>query len=157
MRKQSVECYAVILLATIATALIFALPASAAGPVNPEAVLQQTNEFRLENGLGPLAENDSLDTAAMIRAKEAAALRSHTRPNGEPYYTAVSSEIVISAQQYIGENLAGGSYTSDTVVSAWIQSEGHRENLLDPLFTQIGVGYYVSDNGTIYWCQLFAA
>lgn len=151
---KTVAGYMVILLATVALMLIFALPAGAVSPADfdTESVVAQCNAVRNANGVLSISESEALSKAATQRAKEAAMQRSHTRPDGTPYYTVITTK----AQPYIGENLAGGSYTSETVVTAWMNSAGHRENILDPEFHYIGVGYYVSETGTIYWCELFS-
>lgn len=151
---KTVAGYMVILLATVALMLIFALPAGAVSPADfdTESVVAQCNAARNANGVLSISESEALSKAATQRAKEAAMQRSHTRPDGTPYYTVITTK----AQPYIGENLAGGSYTSETVVTAWMNSAGHRENILDPEFHYIGVGYYVSETGTIYWCELFS-
>lgn len=151
---KTVVGYMVILLATVALMLIFALPAGAVSPadLDAESVVAQCNAVRNANGVLPLSESETLSKAAAQRAKEAATKRSHIRPDGTPYYTTVTAAL----NPYVGENLAGGSYTSGTVVTAWMNSTGHRENILDPEFHYIGVGYYVSETGTIYWCELFS-
>lgn len=151
---KTVAGYMVILLATVALMLIFALPAGAVSPadLDAESVVAQCNAVRNANGVLPLSESETLSKAAAQRAKEAATQRSHIRPDGTQYYTTVTAAL----NPYVGENLAGGSYTSETVVTAWMNSAGHRENILDPEFHYIGVGYYVSETGTIYWCELFS-
>lgn len=151
---KTVEGYVVILLATVALMLIFALPAGAVSldDLDTESVIAQCNAARNANGVLPVAVSKSLSKAAAQRAKEAATQRSHIRPDGTPYYTTVTAAL----NPYVGENLAGGSYTSETVVTAWMNSAGHRENILDHEFHYIGVGYYVSETGTIYWCELFS-
>ena len=151
---KTVVGYIVILLATVALRLIFALPAGAVSPADfdTESVVAQCNAARNANGVLSLSESETLSKAAAQRAKEAATKRSHIRPDGTPYYTTVTAAL----NPYVGENLAGGSYTSETVVTAWMNSAGHRENILDPEFHYIGVGYYVSETGTIYWCELFS-
>lgn len=143
---KTVEGYVVILLATVALMLIFALPAGAVSPADfdTESVVAQCNAARNANGVLPLFESETLSKAATQR--------SHIRPDGTPYYTTVTT----APNTYVGENLAGGNYTSETVVTAWMNSAGHRENILDPEFHYIGVGYYVSETGTIYWCELFS-
>ena len=151
---KTVAGYMVILLATVALMLIFALPAGATSPddLDTESVVAQCDAARNANGVLSLSESETLSKAAAQRAKEAATKCSHIRPDGTPYYTTVTAAL----NPYVGENLAGGSYTSETVVTAWMNSAGHRENILDPEFHYIGVGYYVSETGTIYWCELFS-
>ena len=55
-----------------------------------------------------------------------------------------------------GENIAYGQSTPQQVMNAWMNSSGHRANILNENFTTIGVGYTVI-NGTAYWAQLFTA
>jgi len=54
-----------------------------------------------------------------------------------------------------GENIASGQRTPEAVVTAWMNSEGHRANILSPNFSKIGVGYATNSNGTPYWTQMF--
>ena len=54
-----------------------------------------------------------------------------------------------------GENIAYGQRTPEEVMNAWMNSQGHRENILNSRYTSIGVGCYQSSNGTLYWTQLF--
>ena len=53
-----------------------------------------------------------------------------------------------------GENIAKGQKTPQAVMSAWMNSDGHRKNILGKSYTQLGVGY-VYNNGSPYWVQLF--
>ena len=151
---KDIKCYTVILFSVLAMMLIFALPAGATSPddLDTESVIAQCNAARNANGVLPVAVSESLSKAATQRAKEAVVKRSHTRPDGTRYETAVTT----APNPYIGENLAGGSYTAATVVNDWLNSAGHRENILDPEFHYIGVGYYVDAVGAIYWCELFS-
>jgi len=54
-----------------------------------------------------------------------------------------------------GENIASGQRTPEAVVTAWMNSEGHRANILSSNFSKIGVGYATNSNGTPYWTQIF--
>ena len=54
-----------------------------------------------------------------------------------------------------GENIASGQKTPQQVVTAWMNSQGHRENILSPTFTKLGVGYATNSNGVAYWTQMF--
>ena len=62
-------------------------------------------------------------------------------------------EIVISYRN-AGENIAMGHPTPEMVVKAWMESPGHRKNIMSGNFGNLGVGVY-NDNGTIYWTQMF--
>lgn len=56
-----------------------------------------------------------------------------------------------------GENIAYGQKSPEEVMEAWMNSPGHRANILNEKFTTIGVGYYKSANGINYWSQLFTS
>jgi uncharacterized protein YkwD len=107
-----------------------------------EGVIADTNVARSENGgLPPLAENQTLDTIAMLRLNDMFANQyfAHFSPT-----TSSSAETVAEQVGYsyisLGENLALGDFNGDTgVVTAWMNSPGHRANILDTHYTQIGV------------------
>jgi uncharacterized protein YkwD len=77
---------------------------------------------------------------------------SHTRPSGNKW-TTVLSEFGISYRK-AGENVAYGQRSASEVMSAWMNSDGHRANILGNGYTQLGVGHY-KKNGTDYWAQIF--
>lgn len=120
-----------------------------------EKVLELVNKERTSRGLKALMLDKSLCGAAQKRASEIVSKMSHTRPNGKECFT-VLSEMNIS-YNYAGENIGGGFATPEAVVSGWMNSKGHRENILDPYFTKLGVGYYEKSDTMYrdYWIQLF--
>ena len=77
---------------------------------------------------------------------------SHTRPDGRSCFTALT-DLGISYGG-AGENIAYGQSSPEEVMTAWMNSSGHRANILNSSFTKLGVGVYKSGN-TIYWVQLF--
>ena len=92
----------------------------------------------------------SLQAACDIREKEIETSFSHTRPNGEKPFTAIPSDFIYSGA---GENIADGQRTPAQVVKEWMESPGHRANIMNPEYDYIGVGF----NANIYgWVQLFA-
>ena len=95
----------------------------------------------------------NVQAAAMVRAKECEQLFSHTRPDGSSFATALKEQNV--SYRRAGENIAWGQRSPQEVMNAWMNSSGHRANIMNPDFTTIGVGYYENANGTDYWCQLF--
>lgn len=117
-----------------------------------EEVLRLVNVERSKAGLSPLTTNTTLEAAADKRAQETAVSFSHTRPNGSKFST-VLQEYGISYRT-AGENIAYGQRTPQDVVNAWMNSPGHRANILNSNFNKIGIGVYQS-NGVIYWSQLF--
>ena len=116
-----------------------------------EIVLQRTNEQRAAAGLAPLRLMPDLCEAAQIRAKEAYGYFSHTRPDGSDCLT-----VIQGGYTHAGENLAQNHGTAAYTVRQWMDSPGHRENILYGAFTELGVGCY--SNGPGYakcWVQLF--
>ena len=111
-------------------------------------VLALVNKERGKNGLKPLVMNQSLMDTAMQRAAECAVLFSHTRPNSSTCMTANSL--------MIGENVAINQENAAEVMDSWMNSEGHRANILTENYTTIGVGCF-KNNGIITWVQCFGA
>jgi uncharacterized protein YkwD len=110
------------------------------------------NQYREAAGVSALTWDDSLYQGAKIRATECITSYSHTRPNGEQWYT-VADEVGCSVN---GENLmyTTGYMTSAQIVEIWYNSEGHRENMLRESFTRAVIaGCY--NNGEYYWCNWF--
>ncbi len=118
-----------------------------------EQVVALVNEERAKEGLPALKVDETLQAAALARAKETVQLFSHTRPNGASCFT-ILKEYGIS-YHYAGENIAYGQRSPEEVVDAWMNSAGHRANIMSENFTTIGIGYYQTANGTKYWSQLF--
>lgn len=116
-------------------------------------VVKLVNEERVKAGLNELILDEEIEGAALIRAKEIKQSFSHTRPNGSSF-TSVLKEQGITYRG-AGENIAWGQTSPEAVMKGWMNSEGHRANILNPKFTKIGVGHYQDSNGKNYWTQLF--
>ena len=115
-------------------------------------VLRLVNVERAKQGLNPLVTNDDIERSAMVRAKELVIKYSHTRPDGSRGISALSDWGRCAA-----ENIAKGQKTPADVMRVWMNSEGHRANILYPDMTELGVGY-VYDTSNQYkhhWVQLF--
>jgi uncharacterized protein YkwD len=117
-----------------------------------QQVINLVNAERAKEGLAPLTLSTKVAAAARMRAKEIMSSFSHTRPDGSSFATALKEQNV--SYRRAGENIAWGQKSPETVVNAWMNSEGHRANIMNANFTSIGVGYY-QVNGVSYWCQLF--
>lgn len=117
-------------------------------------VVALVNAERTKQGLSALTIDTKVQQAALVRAKESAQSFSHTRPNGSSFSTALTEAGV--SYRRAGENIAYGQSTPQQVMNAWMNSSGHRANILNANYTTIGVGYTVI-NGTAYWAQLFTA
>lgn len=103
-------------------------------------VLHWTNVSRASEGRKPLAEHTLLNTAAERKLADMFARQyfAHDNPDGEGVATIVTA--VGYAYLRVGENLALGDFASDqALVDAWMESPGHRANILEPRFTEIGV------------------
>lgn len=116
-------------------------------------VVDLVNAERAKEGLAPLTINTKVQAAAQVRARECEQSFSHTRPNGSSFATALKEQNV--SYRSAGENIAWGQRSPEEVMKGWMNSPGHRANIMNPNFTTIGVGYYQNANGTNYWCQLF--
>ena len=116
-------------------------------------VIDMVNEERAKQGLKPLKMNVNVQKAAQTRSEEITKSFSHTRPNGSSFSTALKENSV--SYRSAGENIAYGQKKAEAVMNGWMNSSGHRANILNSNFEEIGVGVHIADNGTIYWTQLF--
>ena len=117
-----------------------------------EEVVRLVNVERSKRGLSALKEDWELSRVARIKSQDMHDKRyfSHTSPTyGSPFDMMKSFGIKYRSA---GENIARGQATPAAVVSAWMNSSGHRANILNSSFTHIGVGY-VADGK--YWTQMF--
>ena len=117
-----------------------------------QEVIRLVNEQRVKNGLNPLTENWELSRVARYKSQDMVDNRyfSHTSPTyGSPFQ--MIRDFGISFRR-AGENIAYGQRTPQAVVTAWMNSSGHRANILNSSYTQIGVGYVADGN---YWTQMF--
>lgn len=112
-------------------------------------ILALCNEERAKVGAAPLSLDTKLQNAAVIRADEIKTSFDHKRPNGQSYST-VLEEAGITGISASGENIAWGYPSPESVVEGWMDSAGHRANILNANYTHLGVG----QNGT-HWVQLF--
>lgn len=115
-------------------------------------VIRLVNEIRVQNGLKPLATNWELSRVARYKSQDMVDNRyfSHTSPvYGSPFQ--MIRNFGLSFRR-AGENIAYGQRTPQAVVNAWMNSSGHRANILNASYTQIGVGYVANGH---YWTQMF--
>lgn len=101
-------------------------------------IVERTNAQRARYGLSPLSVDPQLVSSA--RRHAAWMTNSHS---------------LTHTSQPVGENIAMGQNSSAEVITAWMNSSGHRANILNPGYTRIGVACYTTPGGTIYWCQQF--
>ena len=115
-------------------------------------VIRLVNEIRVQNGLKALTTNWELSRVARYKSEDMVNNRyfSHNSPTyGTPFQMMRSFGL---SYRTAGENIAYGQRTPAAVVDAWMNSSGHRANILNASYTQIGVGYCANGN---YWTQMF--
>ncbi|MBD2604851.1 pre-peptidase C-terminal domain-containing protein [Scytonema hofmannii FACHB-248] len=135
------------------------LPSSGNSFIN--RVLELTNAQRLQAGAVPLTLNSKLNNAAQAHSEDMALhdFFNHKGSNG----SSIGDRALASGYQFsrLGENIAAGYATPEDVVQGWLNSPGHRANILNPSYREIGIGYYylANDTGNInhryYWTQDF--
>lgn len=113
------------------------------------------NEERIKRGIEPLEYRDEIQEAVDIRAEEIVEKFSHTRPDGSSCFT-VFDEVGVDGRA-MGENIAAGQRTPAAAVNSWMNSSGHKANILNEQFTEGAIGcYYDPDSSYGYhWVQLF--
>lgn len=119
-----------------------------------EQVVDLVNKERAKQGLQALKINSNVSKVAQVKSEDMRDKKyfDHTSPTyGSPFDMLKQFNINYS---YAGENIARGQKTAEAVVTAWMNSEGHRKNILSANFTEIGVGYATGGSGP-YWTQLF--
>ena len=116
-------------------------------------VVRLVNEERAKAGLPALTVDRGAASAAQVRAKEIERSFSHTRPDGSSFNSALTEAGVNFSGA--GENIAYGQNSPEKVMEGWMNSSGHRANILNSSYTSIGVGHYQNASGVNYWTQLF--
>ena len=119
------------------------------------AILNLVNKERSKNGLNPLTLSQELTNVATIKAKDMRDKNyfSHNSPTyGSPFDMLQHFGIHYS---YAGENIASGQQSPEQVMTDWMNSSGHRANILNKNYTQLGVGYVEGGNYGNEWVQLF--
>lgn len=120
-------------------------------------IVRYTNDARARNGLGPLATNSRLMEAARLHAQQMAKhQRSDHTISGARYPTMQSRlEAVQYSYSMAAENVAWNQRSPQDVVNTWMNSSGHRANILNPQLKEIGAAMARSAKGEPYWIQVF--
>ncbi|GAA0470858.1 SafA/ExsA family spore coat assembly protein [Alkalibacillus silvisoli] len=120
-----------------------------------EEVVRITNQYRQEHGLQPLQHDWQLSRVARYKSQD---MRDHNYfSHQSPNYGSPSNMIDQFNVSYrrTAENIAAGQRTANAVVESWMNSAGHRQNILDPNMTHIGVGFIEGGQYSNYWTQMF--
>lgn len=118
-----------------------------------QEVLDLVNKERAAYGLSALQADSKVQAAAKIRANEILKSFSHTRPDGRAFSTALNE--AGATYSGAGENIAKGQRTPEEVVNAWMNSAGHRANILNSKYKYLGVGCVKSGSSSYAWTQIF--
>ncbi len=160
--KSYKKAVGIVLACSLMLSNVFAAGAEAKSPISSICkdgewnVLKIVNKERESIGLVPLSMTKGLQDAVHIRAEELVRKFSHTRPGGKDCFT-VLDEVGSDIFNAVGENIAAGYMFPETVMNGWMNSPGHRANILSGAYTHIGVGYTYNGSAQYkyYWTQMF--
>lgn len=120
-----------------------------------QQVIARVNQERKKRGIAPLQSNWQLSRIARYKSRDMRDHHyfSHTSPTyGDPFTMIRNFGLSFTSA---GENIAAGQTSAAAVMKAWMNSPGHRRNILSASYTQIGVGYAQGGNMRYYWTQEF--
>lgn len=152
----------VVLCVSACTVVPVQLPAPGGSPAVPDAsvaaeVIRLTNEARARNGRPALATSAKLMEAARIHAMQMAQARraDHTIPGAA--YPTMQSRLDAVGYLYMqaAENVAWNQSSPQAVMTSWLNSSGHRANIMDSGLAEIGAAMARSSTGEPYWIQVF--
>ncbi|MEX2154569.1 MAG: CAP domain-containing protein [Gemmatimonadaceae bacterium] len=119
--------------------------------------MRYTNIARTQNGRSPLATSSRLMEAARLHAEQMATYQrlDHTIPGAR--YPTMQSRLQAVGYEYANaaENVAWNQSNAQSAVTTWMNSSGHRANILDPNLTEMGAAMARSSRGEPYWIQVF--
>lgn len=120
-------------------------------------VLSLVNKVRAENGLSALTWADDVANVARAHSRDMInrSFFSHTNPDGQSPFDRLKNSGI--SYRTAAENIAYGQKTAEAVMNSWMNSSGHKANILNKNVKEIGVGAVRNQNGTVYWTQMFVA
>ena len=134
-----------------------AAPAGGGGGGITTSIVDLTNVERSKAGVSPLRSEARLMKAAQLQAEQMAALgrMDHVLHNGQ--YPAPQDRLAAVGYQWraFAENIAYGQRGPEDVTDSWMNSAGHRANMLNGTYTELGTGYAVDSRGRAYFVQVF--
>ena len=126
-------------------------------PLDPQKALTQVNAFRTENGLKPLVLDDRLCHAAATQSKDQAVHSAIGHYGSDGSTPMQRAERAGYHAKIASENVASGQKSFSDAMRSWEGSSGHRENLLRPEVTAIGVAMAKNGDGRPYWTLVLGA
>lgn len=120
-----------------------------------QKVAELVNIERKNAGLAPLTLDTAISNVARLKSQDMA--KNNYFAHQSPTYGSAGDMLTKYSIKWSawGENIASGQKTPEAVVTAWMNSPGHRANIMSANFTKLGVGYATNANGTPYWTQMF--
>jgi len=120
-------------------------------------IVRYTNEARVRNGLPALSPNSRLMEAARLHAEQMASYQRLDHTISGARYPTMLSRIEAVGYNYANaaENIAWNQQSAQSAVTTWMNSSGHRANILNPELTEIGAAMVRSSKGEPYWIQVF--
>lgn len=121
------------------------------------AIVDLTNTERRNSGLADVRANARLMQAAQLQADQVASFRRLEHVLSDAPYPTPADRLAAAgyAWRAYGENLASGQRSASEAVTGWMNSPGHRANIMNSMFTEIGVGYAADSTGLPYYVQVF--
>lgn len=118
-------------------------------------VLRLVNEERAKVGAAPLKRASDLDALARTHSQDMINRHffDHNNPSGQSPFDRMRAAGI--SYRAAAENIAYGQRSAEAVMNAWMNSSGHRKNILNATYTEIGIGAVKNSGGTIYWTQEF--
>ena len=117
-------------------------------------MLDSVNAARKKAGVAPLELDKKVGKAAQLRANECKQSYDHTRPNGKKSKTALDDAGV--SYSWWGENINEKQKTVQSTMQSWMESKGHKANILNEKYTKVGFGRAKDESGSYYWVLMFA-
>lgn len=161
---MSWERHCLALAAAVCMVGVFATPArsrAASPPASRAAVdvIELTNAERTRHERAPLRANAQLMRAAQLQAEQMARARQLAHVLPKAAYPRVEDRIAAAEYRWqtYGENVASGQLSAAAVLKDWMHSRGHRTNILNPNFTEMGAARATDGAGRSYYVQVFAA
>ena len=123
-----------------------------------DEVVARTSAERRANGLPGIVRSVNLMAAAQLQAEQMAAAGTMSHDLPQAAYPTLKDRVASVSYTWraIAENIAEGQVTSAAVVANWMSSSGHRANILNATYTEMGAGLAYARGGRSYWVQVFA-
>lgn len=154
-------CIATLFLSSVPTSTLSVEPKDNSTAISYEQVKAQLekdvfnkiNEIRKKKGLAPYSWNIEIEGIAEKRAKGISSCFKHTLPDGREFENLYYDANI--AFGYVGENIAYGYNSAESVVDAWQKHAVHKDLLYSPYFTYCTIGVYITPSGKIYYAAEF--